>query len=41
MKYLTIALGGDFVSYRYYRIMQKCSIFPYGSLDESVESVTI
>jgi len=37
MKYFIITLCGDVVSYPYYCIMQKCSIFPYGSLDECVE----
>jgi len=41
MKYLIIALYGGVVSYPYYRIMQGCSVFPYGSLDERVESVTM
>jgi len=40
MKYLIIALCGDVASYPYYGIMQRCSIFLYGSLDECVESVT-
>jgi len=40
MKYLIIALCGDVVSSVYYCIMQRCSIFPYGSLDECVVSVT-
>ena len=37
MKYFIIALCGDVVSYPYYCIMQRCSIFLYGSLDECVE----
>ena len=38
---IIIALCGDVLSYPYYRLIQRCSIFPYGSLDECVESVTI
>jgi len=41
MKYLIIALCGDVLSYPYYCIMQRCSIFLYGFLDESVETVTV
>ena len=37
MKYFIIALCGYVVSYLYYCIMQRYSIFPYGSLDECVE----
>jgi len=40
MKYLIIAVCGDVASNLYYCIMKRCSIFPYGSLDERVESVT-
>jgi len=40
MKYLIIILRGDAASSAYYCIMQRCSIFPYGSLDEYVVSVT-
>jgi hypothetical protein len=38
MKYFIVALFGDVVSYPYYCSVQIC-IFPYGSLDEYVESV--
>jgi hypothetical protein len=37
MKYFIIALCTDVLSYVYYWIMQRCSIFLYGSLDECVE----
>jgi len=37
MKYFIIAFCGDVVSYLYYCVMQRCTIFPYGSLDECIE----
>jgi hypothetical protein len=37
MKYFIIAMCRDVVSYVYYCIIQMCSTFLYGSLDECVE----